>query len=145
MSTQQQQEDTRKILDRAGPYPIEAFNFVREGLSYTAKRVHGDPESLPELDRHVSGQQLCLGLRDYAIERYGLLAPVVLEHCNIRRTDDFGRIVFAMIDAGLMSKTSSDSMEDFRAVFDFPEAFAEEELLSYIGARRLARPVKRPV
>lgn len=143
MSTQQQQEDLRKILDRAGPYPIEAFHFVREGLSYTARHIHGDPESLSDHDRHVSGQQLCLGLRDFAIERYGLLAPVVLEHCNIRRTDDFGRIVFAMIDAGFMSKTASDSMEDFRAVFDFEEGFAQEELLAHLEAPRRIPAAKR--
>jgi uncharacterized repeat protein (TIGR04138 family) len=143
MSTQQQQEDLRKILDRAGPYPVEAFHFVREGLSYTARHIHGDPESLPDHDRHVSGQQLCLGLRDFAIERYGLLAPVVLEHCNIRRTDDFGRIVFAMIDAGFMSKTASDSMEDFRAVFDFAEAFSRDELLAHLDAPRRIPAVRR--
>ena len=133
MSTQQQEADLKGILDRAGPYPIEAFNFVREGLSYTSQRVHGDPESMPEFDRHVSGQQLCLGLRDYAIERYGLMAPVVLEHCKIHRTDDFGRIVFAMIDAGLMSRTDDDTMEDFRAVFDFAEAFSKDQLISQIS------------
>ncbi len=133
MGTKQQEIDWRKILNSVGCYPIEAFGFVREGLSYTADRVHEDPEALPELDRHVSGQQLCLGLRDYAIERYGLLAPVVLEHWRICRTDDFGRIVFAMIDAGLMSRTSEDSMEDFRAVFDFEEAFSREELLVHIS------------
>jgi uncharacterized repeat protein (TIGR04138 family) len=73
MSTQQQELEWRKILDMAGPYPVEAFNFVREGLSYTAHHVHGDPESMCELDRHVSGQQLCIGLRDYAIERLRFL------------------------------------------------------------------------
>jgi uncharacterized repeat protein (TIGR04138 family) len=134
MSTSQHQADWREILNAAGPYPMEAFNFVREGLSYTSDAVHQDPHDLPELDRHVSGQQLCLGLRDYAIDQYGLLAPVVLEHWNIRRTDDFGRIVFAMIDAGLMSKTDDDTIDDFRGVFDFQEAFSPDELVATIGS-----------
>jgi uncharacterized repeat protein (TIGR04138 family) len=133
MSTDQQQADLRDMLASAGPYPLEAFNFVREGLTYTAQQIHGEPEALPELDRHVSGQQLCLGLREYAIKRYGLLAPVVLEHWHIRRTDDFGRIVFAMIDAGLMSSTDDDTLEDFRGVFDFTEAFSREELIAHLG------------
>lgn len=135
MSIQEQQQDQadwRRILRAAGPYPIEAFNFVREGLSYTARQVHGDPESVPEMDRHVTGQQLCLGLRDYAIEHYGMLAPVVLEHWNIRRTDDFGRIVFSMIDVGWMSRSDEDTMESFRAVFDFDEAFCRDELLAHM-------------
>src|SRR4051812_43053201 len=79
-----------KILNAAGPYPIEAFTFVRDGLSYTAQQVHREPENLPEVDRHINGQQLCLGLREFAIQQYGLMAPVVLEHWHVRRTDDCG-------------------------------------------------------
>ncbi len=124
--------DMSEIVRATGPYPIEAFNFVREGLSFTAGRVHGELEIKPEIDRHVSGQQLCLGLRDYAIERYGLMASDVLAHWNVQRTDDFGRIVFALVDGGLMSKTSRDDLEDFRSVFDFGEAFCDSEVLERI-------------
>ena len=134
MSTNQEQAAIRAILSVAGPYPLEAFNFVREGLGHTAERLHGDPDALPELDRHVSGQQLCLGLRDYAIDQYGLLAPVVLEHWNIHRTEDFGRIVFGMIEAGLMSRTDEDTLDDFRGVYDFREAFSRDELLGQLGS-----------
>ena len=134
MSIQEEQQlDWRELLRSAGPYPLEAFSFVQEGLSYTAGHVHGDIETLSELDRHVSGQQLCLGLRDFAIRQYGLLAPIVLEHWKIRRTEDFGRIVFSMIDAGLMSRTDGDTMESFRGIFDFGEAFCKEELMAYFN------------
>jgi uncharacterized repeat protein (TIGR04138 family) len=134
MSQQQQQHevDWNRILGSV-PYPIEAFVFVREGLNYAVESVHEDPDSLPEDERHVSGQQLCLGLRDMAISKYGLLAPIVLEHWRVRRTRDFGRIVFAMIEAGLMTRTPSDTMEDFQAVYDFDEAFSRDMLLSHIG------------
>lgn len=135
MSTSQHEQiDLTSLLESMGPYPIEAFNFVREGLSYTAEHVHGDVTSLPEMDRHVSGQQLCLGLRDFAIQRYGLLAPAVLGHWHIGRTEDFGRIVFAMIDAGLMSSTHDDTPEAFRGVFAFDEAFSEDELITHISS-----------
>src|SRR5262245_9944837 len=67
-STKQQQQtklvDWQKMRSAAGPYPIEAFEFVREGLGYTANHIHPDRESLSEADRHISGQQLCMGLRD---------------------------------------------------------------------------------
>lgn len=125
--------DLHEMLRQAGPYPLEAYNFVREGLSFTVQRVHDHPESLSDVDRHITGQQLCLGLRDFAIEQFGLMAPVVLAHWNIKRTEDFGRIVFAMVDAGLMSKTDEDTIEDFRAVFDFHEAFNRDEVLARIG------------
>lgn len=131
--SQQQQELIWKKLLAAGPYPVEAFAFVREGLNYAVEHVHDDAELLDEADRHITGQELCIGLRDLAIETYGLLAPVVLEHWNVKRTNDFGQIVFAMIDAGLMTRTSSDSLEDFQAVYDFEDAFNREVLLSRIG------------
>ncbi|MFO0829701.1 MAG: Minf_1886 family protein [Phycisphaerales bacterium] len=125
--------DLREVARDSGPYPVEAYLFVREGLNHTVSRIHADTEGLTDVSRHVSGQQLCIGLRDFAIERYGLLAPTVLRTWNINRTDDFGRIVFAMIDHGLMSKTAEDSLEDFRAVFDFEEAFARESLERRVG------------
>lgn len=129
-----QEVDLRAVARSAGPYPVEAILFVRDGLGHTVERVHSDPALLPDASRHVSGQQLCLGLRDFAIERYGMLAPAVLRSWNIHRTDDFGRIVFAMIGHELLSKTPQDSIEDFRAVFDFDEAFSRDELLRHIGA-----------
>lgn len=120
------------MLETAGPYPIEAFTFVRDGLSYTSQRVHDNLDALSDDERHISGQQLCLGLRDFAIEKYGMLARDVLAHWNVNRTDDFGRIVFAMINEEIMSKNDEDSIEDFRAVFDFDEAFSRDELIRRI-------------
>ena len=125
--------DWSRVMNAAGPYPLEAFSFVREGLSFTAERVHAVPREGSEMDRHISGQQLCMGLRDYAIDRYGLMAPVVLGHWHIKRTDDFGRIVFAMIKEGLMSKTEDDTLDDFRAVYDFGDAFSRDQLLASIA------------
>jgi uncharacterized repeat protein (TIGR04138 family) len=124
MATGHDSIDWTAILDFAGAYPIEAFEFVRDGLGYTVSRIHEQPESMPQLSRHVSGQQLCLGLRDHALDRWGMMAATVLHSWNIHRTDDFGRIVFAMIEHGVMSKTPQDSLADFRGVFDFGEAFA---------------------
>lgn len=121
----------KRMSAKAGHFPPEAFQFVREGLGHTSKMVHGEGDTAkesPEDSRHVSGQQLCLGLRDYAIKRYGLMARSVLHRWNVKRTDDFGRIVFAMIDEGLMRKTPEDSLDDFANVFDFEEAFGNVQM-----------------
>lgn len=126
----QQKMNFRALRDKAGPFPPEAFEFVRRGLQHTVEVLHGAPEAtlIQDEGRHVTGQQLCLGLRDYALRQYGLLARTVLERWGIRRTDDFGKIVFAMIEAGLMRKTEEDTIDDFRAVYDFGEAFAAVEI-----------------
>ena len=120
-------QDWKFLRDKAGPFPPAAYQFVREGLAHTVKGIHGDAPSMmhDEEGRHVSGQQLCLGLRDFALKQYGRLAKMVLASWNITETGDFGRIVFAMIDAGLMRKTEEDTMEDFQGVFDFDEAFGD--------------------
>ena len=83
------------------------------------------PQPSPEggkAPRHVSGRQICLALRDLAIEKWGLMAETVLKHWNIHRTIDFGNMVYLLIQHNVMHKTEEDSLEDFRDVYSFPEA-----------------------
>lgn len=108
-----------------GAYPPEAYDFVQQGLSYTVQVIHGRGAK-PRASRHVSGQQLCEGIREYALNQYGMLSATVLKLWNINCTLDFGRIVFALIEAGHMQKTDDDTIEDFRNVFDFKTAFETE-------------------
>ena len=133
MQDQLEFEQCGDVLGKGGPWPLAAYDFVQRGLQRTARRIHDQLDALHEQDRHVSGQELCLGLRDYAIEEYGLLAPMVLEVWHITRTDDFGRMVFAMIDQGLLQSRPEDSLDDFRAVYEFREAFDPRSLQSRIG------------
>lgn len=103
-------------------YPPEAYAFLHEALAKAVKETHGAP--LGESGQHhVSGEQLCCALRDLATERWGLLARTVLAKWNIRQTVDFGNMVYLLIRHEFMHKTESDSLEDFRDVFDFEEAF----------------------
>ncbi|HUO08746.1 MAG TPA: Minf_1886 family protein [Phycisphaerae bacterium] len=124
-------ETTRKsleqVVEECGRYPIEAFEFVRHGLNHTVSKIHGDTRTKAEQACHVTGQQLCWGLRNYAIEKYGLMAETVLAHWGVVRTGDFGRIVFAMVDNKLMAKTDDDDVRDFQNVFDFSTAFSPPE------------------
>lgn len=122
--------DLKAIMERAGGFSPNAYKFIRDGLGHTVGLIHGPdaleaPPSPEDESRHVTGQQLCLGLRDYAISRYGVLAKTVLNHWGLRTTEDFGKIVFALVEAGLMRKTDEDTLEDFQGVYDFDEEFAE--------------------
>jgi uncharacterized repeat protein (TIGR04138 family) len=116
------QKSLQQVARDAGLYPAEAYEFVQRGLSYTVEKVHAGVAD-PDVSRHVSGQQLCEGLRDFALTQWGMLARTVLRRWGIHSTLDFGRIVFALIDAGQMQKTDDDTIEDFRNVFDFRTAF----------------------
>jgi uncharacterized repeat protein (TIGR04138 family) len=115
-----------RVAIEFGEYPADAFWFVQNGLEYAASMVHGQlsPES-PHHSRHITGQQLSVGLKAYAEAMYGSLARTVLAKWNIHSTYDFGRIVFALIDAEVLSKQPEDTIEDFRDVFDFRRAFGE--------------------
>ena len=126
-------EQHESILRKAGPWPAEAYEFVRLGLQDTTRKLHEHIDAMQEQDRHVTGQELCLGLRDFAIDRFGLLAPMVLELWHINRTDDFGRMVFALIEVGEMQRRPEDCLEDFCGVYDFREAFDQRSLQARIG------------
>ena len=77
-----------------------------------------------KLNRHVSGQEFCWAVRDLALQRWGLLATLVLRGWNITSTLDFGRIVFALIQHDFMQKQPHDQLEDFDGVYDFEEALS---------------------
>ncbi|QQE11172.1 hypothetical protein JD969_16980 [Planctomycetota bacterium] len=119
-------------ITRESRYALDAFVFVQRGLEYTVRDLHGELADEGEMpaeemeSRHVSGADLCEGLRDYAIREYGLLARTVLKHWRINTCEDFGNIVFEMIEAGMMHKTEDDCIEDFIGVFDFRDAFMPE-------------------
>lgn len=143
VATTQSSSATDALEIRHPAYPPAAFRFVLEGLSFTTERAFGQyasqcggpsaSEGLPLPDmHHVSGQQLCMGLREFAIDRFGMMAPCVLRHWNIARTEDFGRIVYALIDSGRLTKSAEDSIDDFHSVFEFDEAFSASALAGRI-------------
>ena len=115
----------QQVVEDLGLYPPEAYAFIQQGLSFTVQKLHGKVKD-PKANRHVTGADLCEGLRELALNQWGRLARTVLRRWNITTTLDFGRIVFAMVEAGLMQKTEDDSLEDFRNVFEFRTALEAE-------------------
>lgn len=105
----------RVVAERHSKYKLEAYGFVLGALNYALSKL--------EKPRHLTGQEFCQGILEFALSQYGPLSLLVLEHWGITRTRDFGEIVFAMVDAGLMSKTAQDSVTDFDEVYDFKKAF----------------------
>ena len=108
------------MLESDGRYHRDAYLFVREGLEYTQKHLAKDEHGKV---RHVSGQELLGGLRGHAIEQFGPLALLVLEEWGVRRCEDFGEIVFNMIEYRLLARTEEDSRADFTGGYDFEDAF----------------------
>jgi uncharacterized repeat protein (TIGR04138 family) len=111
---------------------LEAYEFLHHGLARAVKKTHGekalDPSDEGEpSQRHVTGKQMCQGLCDEAVHRWGMLAQTVLARWNIHETLDFGNMVYLLIRHGFMKKTDEDSLEDFRDVFDFDQALSQAD------------------
>ena len=111
-------------------YAYEAYEFVFYALHHTQKMLGKDPAAVAEGEavephHHVSGPELLRGIRDLALHEYGRMARTVFRLWGIDRTDDFGEIVFNLIEAGMMSKTSEDNRHDFHAVYDLDRALVE--------------------
>ena len=116
------EEPMEKVILEDGRYPLEAFAFLHEALAYAVEHVYGGQAEGGQ-EKHVSGKQLCLALRDLAIKKWGLLARTVLAKWNIHATIDFGNMVYLLVQHKIWRKRPQDSIEDFQDVFDFAEAF----------------------
>jgi uncharacterized repeat protein (TIGR04138 family) len=121
------------ILNRDKRYHRDAYLFVREALDYTQKMV---AKNSKEKVRHVKGQELLQGIRDFGLEQYGPMALTVLEEWGVRRCEDFGEIVFNMVENHLLAKTKEDSREDFAGGYAFAEAFRKP----FLPSRKLDPP-----
>ena len=104
-----------EIIRQDGRYKIDAYDFIMQALLFTQKKL--------KRKGHVTARELLKGAKEWALEQYGPLARTVLAHWGINKTEDFGRVVFNMIDKGLLGKRQEDTLEDFSDVYDFDEAF----------------------
>jgi len=115
---------TRLALDHQD-YRREAYLFVLQGIQWSFERLG--------TRRHLSGEEFTKLLVAFAREQFGALAPFVFEEWGVLRSLDLGRIVYRLIDAGLMSKRESDRLEDFRQVVDLPAALADPDFEPGLG------------
>jgi uncharacterized repeat protein (TIGR04138 family) len=122
-----------KLLQEDRRYRFEAYALVFESLNFAHRELGmggppetGKGEEEEQVERHLTGQQLCEAIRQYALEQYGLMAEVVLKNWGVTSTSDFGEIVFNLIRIGQMRKTPNDKREDFDDVYDFTKQFRHD-------------------
>ncbi len=107
-----------RIRLRERRFDEHAYLFVLAALEYCQHRI--------EERRHIGGRELALACRDLALERFGVMAGLVLEHWGVRSSADIGAVVFTLVDSGLLMSQPTDTREEFADVFDFETAFARE-------------------
>jgi len=103
----------------------KAYEFVRVGLNHTAEELKKRDAARARRSHHVTPPELLNGLRGYALEQFGPMAKTILNAWGVRRSRDFGEIVFNLIEHKVFSKTETDRLEDFDALYDFDEAFVK--------------------
>lgn len=118
-------------------YDRDAYHFLRDALDFTIKLR----KKAKEGDGHVNGPQLLEGIRQYALKQFGPMVLTVFHYWGITRGDDFGEMVFQLINVNIFGKTETDSIADFRGGYDFHEAFVAPFLpAAPLSTARLALP-----
>jgi len=123
------EEAVELVTQMDSRYDRDAYLFLRDTLDYTLqevrKRNNGD-------DRHVMGQELLAGFRDFAIDQFGPMAMTVFNEWGLKECRDVGNMVFNLVEVGAFGKTDEDSPEDFDDGYDFHQTFVEP----YLPAKR---------
>ncbi len=107
-----------RIRMREQRFDERAYLFVLAALEFCQQR-------LPER-RHITGRELALACRDLALERFGVLSRLVLDHWGIRSTADIGAVVFTLVELELLMSQPTDTRDEFIGVYDFDQAFERE-------------------
>jgi uncharacterized repeat protein (TIGR04138 family) len=128
-------EKVEMILAKDSRYARDAYAFVRESLDYTQKNISKENKGNV---RHITGQELLDGIRQFALNQFGPMVVTVLEEWGVRNARDFGEIVFNMVEIDLLAKTDNDNRDDFNHGYDFTDAFRKP----YWPASRLQAQVK---
>jgi uncharacterized repeat protein (TIGR04138 family) len=137
------QQAVSEICARDPRYAAESYFFLREALDFTVKTLKKPAEG-PE--RHVSGQELAEGIRQFALQEFGPMALTVLRAWGLQRTEDLGEMVFNLVECGKLGKTEKDDRRDFANGYDFFEAFGKpyEAPAEETRPRRVRRVKPKP-
>jgi len=111
-----------QICVKDNRYDPDAYIFVRSVLDFTIT-LFKKPSKGPE--RHVSGLELLEGIRQYALEEFGPMSLTVFTAWGISKTEDFGEIVFNLVEAGVLGRTEKDNKDDFADGYDLRAAFSK--------------------
>ena len=120
-----------QICDGDPRYKSDAYEFLMEALAYTQKKF--------KRSKHVSGEELLEGIKQLLMHRFGPMTLLVLNHWGIKRTEDFGSIVFNLVENRILSKDSEDNIDSFQNGYDFNEVFDQgyrKQLLKRISRMR---------
>lgn len=127
--SQQFRQAVEEIIIKDRRYKYDAYHFVMDALAYTQKAVKSE--------RHVSSEQILKGMKNLLLEKYGPLAMTVLKYWGVASTEDFGNIVFNLVENKVLTKTEDDQIEHFQGAYDF------EKVFNHGYRKKLAKEISR--
>ena len=129
------------LVEKNPQFTRDAYLFLREALDHTQKVVAKENKGR---SRHVTPTELLDGIRQFALAQFGPMTMTVLADWGVTRCEDFGTVVFNMIEAGLLSKTDKDQPEDFKGGFEFDDAFRKPFLPPSRLPAAAPEPARKP-
>jgi uncharacterized repeat protein (TIGR04138 family) len=127
-------DDYREVSQKCG-YSVDAILLVMNVLDYALRVKHGADQA-----KHITAAEFEAGTKPYAIQEFGLAAHFVLGELGIRDSSCLGKIVFALIEAEFLQKTSEDRIENFDGLgkygrVDFEAEYREHlECIAFLSA-----------
>ena len=134
-------EPFERIQAKDPRYHREAYVFVRQALDFTQQSLQ---KKKRRPGKHISGQELLEGIRECALELFGPMAKTVFEEWGVTRCEDFGDIVFNMIEVEWFAKTEQDSRADFASGYTFEDAFIKPFLPAAKQTAEIPQPSPLP-
>lgn len=122
MTTSSVLHTRKKFHQDAAEFVFDALRHTQEMLGRVARRERDELSDFDDEQVHISGAELLEGIRLLGLQRYGLMARHVFASWGVTTTEDFGRIVFDLVEEGKMRKTEQDQLSDFYEVYDFAQA-----------------------
>ena len=103
------------ICTQDSRYYPEAYEFVMEALNFSQQKF--------KKTKHISGEELLTGIKALLLKKFGPMTMTVLKHWGIKVTDDFGNIVFNLVENKILAKDTQDHYDSFKNAYDFDEVF----------------------
>ncbi len=102
------EDAVNSILRRHDEYAPDAYDFLRQAMDTTVRQYKKDEQS-----RHLTAEELYMGVCALALEEFGPMAKSVMSYWGVHDGRDVGKIVFYMIEAGIFGKQEDDTIEQF--------------------------------
>lgn len=107
----------KAIAESKPGYHVEAYRLVCEAMDLLIQRWANKGKT------DFRAHELLEAFKELALTKFGPMTLMVLEEWGIRSSKDVGKIVFNLVEAGILGKSPSDKIEDFDEGFDFYETF----------------------